>query len=132
MINDFELIVDRISKRDVRYKEEAYDFVMEALSYTQKKFKSNKHVSGEQLLIGIKELLLSSYGPMAITVLRHWGIKKTEDFGNIIFNLVDSHVLSKTQEDNIEIFRNGYDFEEVFNHGYRRQLAKKISRMRSI
>jgi len=79
----------------------------------------------------MKELLINKYGPMTITVLKHWGINNTEDFGNIVFNLVENRVLSKTEDDTIEEFRNGYDFGEVFDYGYRQKLAKKISRMRS-
>ena len=129
---DFETIIQDICIKDRRYKIDAYSFVMEALNYTQRKFKSLKHVTGEQLLVGIGELLLTRYGPMTMTVLNHWGIRTTDDFGNIVFNLVENKVLSKTDEDNLEKFRNFYDFNEVFNHGYRKQLAKKISRMRSI
>jgi uncharacterized repeat protein (TIGR04138 family) len=131
MGNEFEAIVESIYEKDVRYKEDAYVFVMEALAYTQKKFKRSKHVKGEEMLQGMKELLLHKFGPMTITVLEHWGIKSTEDFGNIVFNLVENRVLSKTEDDSIEEFRDGYDFEEVFDSGYRKQLAKKISRMRS-
>ena len=131
MGSEFEAIVESIYERDVRYKEDAYVFVMEALAYTQKKFKRSKHVRGEEMLQGMKELLLHKFGPMTITVLEHWGIKSTEDFGNIVFNLVENRVLSKTEDDSIEEFRDGYDFGEVFESGYRKQLAKKISRMRS-
>ena len=73
---------------------------------------------------------MERFGPMALTVLRYWRIHATEDFGNIVFNLVAKRVLSKTEEDRIEGFRNKYDFEEVFEKGYRSLLAKKISRMR--
>ena len=131
MNSEFETIVENIYEKDVRYREGAYIFVMEALAYTQKKFKRTKHVKGEEMLQGMKELLLHKFGPMTITVLEYWGIKNTEDFGNIVFNLVENRVLSKTEDDSIEEFRDGYDFEEVFDSGYRKQLAKKISRMRS-
>lgn len=131
MNEEFEAIIEEIHEKDVRYKEDAYVFVMEALAYTQKKFKRTKHVKGEEMLQGMKELLMHKFGPMTLTVLKHWGIKSTEDFGNIVFNLVENRVLSKTEEDNIEEFRDGYDFGEVFDSGYRKQLAKKISRMRS-
>lgn len=131
MNEEFETIVEEIYERDVRYKEDAYIFVMEALAYTQKKFKRTKHVKGEEMLQGMKELLLNKFGPMTLTVLEHWGIHSTEDFGNIVFNLVENKVLSKTEDDSIEEFRDGYDFTEVFHAGYRKQLAKKISRMRS-
>ena len=125
-------IIERISDNDFRYKEDAYFFVMEALSYSQQKFKCPKHVTGVELLMGIKDLLLDKFGPLTVPVLRHWGIKSTEDFGHIVFNLVSNQVLSKTDEDNIESFRNGYNFEDVFIQGYRKMLAKKISRMRSM
>jgi len=131
MNNEFEAIVEDIYEKDVRYKEGAYIFVMEALAFTQKKYKRSKHVKGEEMLQGMKELLLNKFGPMTLTVLKHWGINNTEDFGNIVFNLVENRVLSKTEDDNIEEFRDGYDFGEVFESGYRKQLAKKISRMRS-
>ena len=131
MNEEFETIIEDIYEKDVRYREDAYVFVMEALAYTQKKYKRSKHVKGEEMLQGMKELLLNKFGPMTLTVLKHWGIKTTEDFGNIVFNLVENRVLSKTEDDNIEEFRDGYDFGEVFDSGYRKQLAKKISRMRS-
>ena len=131
MSQSFYKIVERICEKDSRYREDAYYFIMEALSFTQKKFKNSKHVSGQEMLDGVKELLLERYGPMAMSILKHWGIRSTEDFGNIVFNLVDNAVLSKTEDDRIEHFQNVYDFEDVFNRGYRKQLAKKISRMRS-
>ena len=131
MNGEFEAIIDDIYERDIRYREDAYIFVMEALAFTQKKYKCTKHVKGEEMLQGMKELLLHKFGPMTLTVLKHWGINNTEDFGNIVFNLVENRVLSKTEDDNIEEFRDGYDFGEVFDSGYRKQLAKKISRMRS-
>ena len=55
-------------------------------------------------------MLIKKFGPMARTVLKFWGIESTEDFGNIIFNLVDNQVLTKTNEDHIDQFRNGFDF----------------------
>ena len=131
MNSEFEAIIEDIYEKDERYREDAYVFVMEALSFTQKKYKRSKHVKSDEMLQGMKELLLKKFGPMTLTVLKHWGIKNTEDFGNIVFNLVENRVLSKTEDDNIEEFRDGYDFGEVFESGYRKQLAKKISRMRS-
>lgn len=131
MGEEFEIIVEDIFKKDSRYKEDSYAFVMEALAYTQKKFKNPKHVTGEELLEGIRELLLHKFGPMALTVLKHWGISSTEDFGYIVFNLVENKVLSKTEEDDINHFRNVFDFDEVFNKSYHKQLFRKISRMRA-
>ena len=132
MNHEFDTIVDRIHSFDTRYHVDAYEFVMEALSYTQRKFRAIKHVTGEELLEGMKELLLDEYGPMTITVLKFWGINSTQDFGHIVFNLVNNSVLSQTQDDTIDTFKDAYDFQEVFDRGYRKQLYKKISRMRVI
>ncbi|MGE0267589.1 MAG: Minf_1886 family protein [Candidatus Omnitrophota bacterium] len=132
METDFNNIIEQICECDSRYKIDAYEFVMEALTYTQKRFKCAKHVSGEDMLKGMKDLLMEKYGPMTLTVLKHWGIQSTEDFGHVVFNLVEKKVLSKTEDDRIEHFRDAYDFQEVFDRGYRKILAKKISRMRSI
>ena len=127
---DFYSIVERICRNDPRYRHEAYGFVMEALTFTQRKYKAVSHVSGEQLLDGLRELLMERFGPLAHTVLNHWRITATEDIGHIVFNLVDFKILTKTDHDHIDHFRNQYDFEEVFVRGYRQKLARKISRMR--
>jgi len=130
MNTKFHRIVENIHARDTRYSTGVYEFIMQALSYSQKKFKKDKNVTAEELLVGIKELLIETFGPMTMTVLKHWGVKNTEDFGNIVFNLVEDKILSRSEEDDIEKFRDGYDFNEVFNLGYRKALHRKISRMK--
>jgi uncharacterized repeat protein (TIGR04138 family) len=130
MHQEFNNIVDGICEKDPRYKREAYEFVMEALTFTQKKFSRVKHVSGVELLQGMRELLEDKFGLMTLTVLSHWGIKRTEDFGRIVFNLVRYKVLSKTDQDSLEDFRHGYDFEEVFGHAYRKRFHRQVSRLR--
>ncbi len=130
MNQEFYDTINSLCEKDERYKKDAYSFVMEALSFAQRKFCCPKHVTGEQLLEGIRELLMHKFGPMTMMVLKHWGIHSTEDFGNVVFNLVQNKLLSKTHEDNIKTFKNRYDFEKVFDRGYRQQLARRISRMR--
>lgn len=112
-INILETI-EHIVKRDARYKIDAYNFVLQALNYTVSKLKKSRHVTGRELLEGIRQYVKEQFGPMARTVLEHWGINFTEDFGNIVFNLVDAKILSKTEEDSIEDFKDGYDFKEAF------------------
>ena len=130
MNEEFYSIVLSVCDQDTRYHPEAYEFVMEALSYSQKKFKKSKHVTGVELLEGIRGLLLKKFGPMALTVLKFWGVKATDDFGNMVFNLVEYKILSKDTQDHYESFKNAYDFEEVFNKGYRKQLARRLKSMR--
>ena len=106
--------IENVVKRDARYKIEAYNFVLEALNYTVRKLKKSRHVTGKELLEGIKQYAKEQFGPMTHTVLGHWGVNSTEDFGHIVFSLVEAKVLSKTEQDCIDDFKNGYDFKKVF------------------
>ena len=120
MNEEFYYIVSQIVTEDPRYHADAYEFVMEALSFAQKKFKHTKHISGPEFLDGMKGLLMKKFGPMTIPVLDYWGIKKTEDFGNIVFNLEQYKIIAKDSQDHYETFKDGYDFQQVFDEGYRK------------
>lgn len=130
MNEEFDQIVLDICQEDPRYHPDAYEFVMEALGFTQKKFKQERHVNGRQYLEGIKALLLRKFGPMTMTILDHWGVKKTEDFGNIVYNLERHKVIAKDQDDHYEAFKDVYDFQKVFDEGYRKELARRLKTMR--
>ncbi len=115
----FNEAMEQILREDPRYDEHAYMFVRDALDHAiKRKSKSSerpgRHVSGAELLDSIRDYALKEFGPMAYTVLKHWGISGSEDFGNIVFNLVDAGILGKTDEDSREDFADGYDFDEVF------------------
>jgi uncharacterized repeat protein (TIGR04138 family) len=116
----FEEAIDQIAAQDPRYDREAYFFLREALDHTQKimgkppKKNEVRHVSGQQLLNGIREYALQQFGPMTMTVLEEWGIKCCLDFGEIVFNMVETKLLAKTEQDSREDFRNGYDFHDAF------------------
>jgi len=110
--------VEKIVEKDPRYKVAAYAFVMLALNYTLSKLDKPRHVSGRELLGGIKEFGLSQYGPMTKTVFDYWGVRTTRDFGEIVFNLVENKLLGKTEEDKLQDFDNAYDFEEEFVKKY--------------
>jgi uncharacterized repeat protein (TIGR04138 family) len=115
---DFISILSQICEHDPRYKLDAYPFILGALNYTMQRLKRKGHVTGKELTEGIRDYALSEYGRMAKTVLEHWGIKVTEDFGNIVFNMVDAGVLGKTPNDNIDDFKNIFDFKSVFEDEY--------------
>jgi uncharacterized repeat protein (TIGR04138 family) len=107
--------IEDIIERDARYSADAYNFVLEALNYTVGRLKQRRHVTGKELLEGIRRYASEQFGPMARTVFEHWGVKTTEDFGFIVFNLVDARILNKTEQDSIEDFKNSYNFEEAFD-----------------
>ena len=75
---------------------------------------SSRHVTGQQLCLGLRALAVERYGLMAKAVLHKWGIYETRDFGNIIFALVDAKLMRTTEEDSIEDFEDVYDFDEAF------------------
>ena len=115
----FEEGLELILARDQRYHRDAYHFLREALDFTQKCIvRENRgtlrHVSGQELLSGIRDFAITQFGPMAITVLEEWGVKRCEDFGEIVFNMVETGMLAKTETDSREDFSNGYVFDEAF------------------
>jgi uncharacterized repeat protein (TIGR04138 family) len=116
---DFHQTLLSICETDPRYDIEAYLFIREALDFTVAMLNKPsegpaKHVSGQELLDGIRDYAKHEFGPMALTVLNRWGVKTTSDFGEIVFNLVDAGLLGKTENDRKEDFDNGYDFFEAF------------------
>ncbi|HMC24735.1 MAG TPA: Minf_1886 family protein [Candidatus Udaeobacter sp.] len=115
----FAEALDSIVKIDPRYERDAYIFLRDALDFTtkqQKKVKgtSVRHVSGPELLEGLRQYALKEFGPMVMTVFGSWGIHSSEDIGNMVFNLIGAGIFGKTEKDSIEDFRNVYDFKEVF------------------
>jgi uncharacterized repeat protein (TIGR04138 family) len=115
MGKDFYVAVRQIIAKDNRYKLDAYEFVMQALWFTQKKLKRQGHVSGKELAGGIRGLALEQFGPMGKAVFNHWGIKGTADFGEIVFNMIEAGVMGKNAEDRREDFNNLYDFEQALD-----------------
>jgi uncharacterized repeat protein (TIGR04138 family) len=118
-----------IVRRDPRYAYEAYEFVFLALHHTQKMLgrkppkgqaeaSPENHVSGRQLLEGIRDLALREFGLMARTVFRCWGIQGTGDFGAIVFNLIEANLMSKTPEDTREDFEAVYNLDEALLQQY--------------
>jgi len=123
--SDFYTVVRDICRQDERYDEEAYAFIREALDFTAKKLSKptsdvpERHVTGRQLLDGIRDHALQEFGPVALTVLKTWGITSTEDVGEIVFNLVNAGVLRRTETDTKADFAAGYDFEDAFAAPFR-------------
>jgi uncharacterized repeat protein (TIGR04138 family) len=115
----FAEALDSIVRSDPRYQRDAYVFLRDALDFTTKQQKKAKgasirHVSGPELLQGLRQYALKEFGPMVMTVFDNWGIHSCEDIGNMVFNLIGAGIFGKTEEDSIDDFKNVYDFKEVF------------------
>ena len=107
------------------YPPEAYLFVRQGLTFTVEKVhektdpQASHHVGGRELCEGLRELALQQWGLLARMVLSRWNITSTMDFGRIVFALVDHDLLQKTEEDQVEDFRQVYDFKAAFDASYR-------------
>jgi uncharacterized repeat protein (TIGR04138 family) len=115
----FAEALESVVGSDPRYQRDGYIFLRDALDFTtkqQKKVKgvSVRHVSGPELLDGVRQYALKEFGPMVMTVFDSWGIRCSEDIGHMVFNLIGAGVFGKTEQDSIEDFKNVYDFEEAF------------------
>jgi len=112
--------LEQILEKDSRYPLEAYKFVSTAVNLISKKIiarrKSarSRHISGLQLLNGMKELLLDRYGCMTIEVLNTWNIHCTDDFGEIVFNLAEVKLLGTSENDSKEDFHDRFNFHNAF------------------
>ncbi len=116
---NFEQAIELIAAKDSRFARDAYVFVREALDFTQKHAGKEarggiRHVSGQELLDGIRQFALQQFGPMVVTVFEEWGVKSCRDFGEIVFNMVEIGLLAKTERDSRDDFQNGYDFTDAF------------------
>lgn len=105
----------KITEKDQRYKADAYEFVMEALRFTQNSLGRKGHVSGRELLDGIRDYGIKEYGPMLKTLLEYWGVKNTDAFGDIVFNMIEEGMFGKENGDSPDDFKNVYDFDSAFD-----------------
>lgn len=128
-------------RRDQRYDFDAYVFVFDALRFGQEKLglgavseasesydeefdeidddlqgddEEERHVTGGELCRAIQRYAIDQYGLLAQSVLNHWGVRTTGDFGEIVFNLIDIGQMRKTDNDRREDFNDVYSFDEAF------------------
>ena len=115
----FEEQIGTARKLDDRYSTDAYFFLRDALDFTVRERRDQsdteeRHVSGPELLDGFRRLAISQYGPMVPTVLEEWGIRKTDDVGEMVFNLIELGAFGKNESDSKSDFEAVYDFHDAF------------------
>lgn len=125
--------IAELLRRDQRYHFDAYLFVFEALRHAQENLgmgaeyfvegrededEPERHVTGQELCEAMRQYAHDQYGYMAKSVLNHWGIKSTSDFGEIVFNLIEIEQMRKTPGDRREDFDDVFDFDEGFRHNF--------------
>lgn len=122
----------KLALKDGRYAPEAFQFLYESLDHAVKLAGrataegTERHVSGQELLAGMRVHALEAFGPLAGHVWRAWGVHETLDWGRIVFLLVEEGLLNRQDADSIEDFRDGFDFDASFQRGYRTQLEPDV------
>jgi uncharacterized repeat protein (TIGR04138 family) len=113
-----EEILDQLRAKNPRYDGKAYLFLLSSLQTVLDGLEQPRHISGRELAGGVRDLALERFGPLARTVLEHWGIHSTEDLGEIVFALVECGILIKQEDDRPEDFQGVFSFEEAFVQSY--------------
>ena len=111
-------VMDRIRLREQRFDEQAYLFVLAALEYQQARLTERRHITGRELALACRDLALERYGVVARLVLDFWGIRQTEDIGDIVFALVDLGLLISQAHDTRDDFVGVFDFDQAFERDY--------------
>ncbi len=125
MTPEIAVFWDSIKPLSGRYPPAAFSFVLEGLRHTVRAVREDdeagepaegesRHISGQELCLGLRDFAIEQYGLLAKTVLLSYGISRTDDFGRIVFILVEAGLMRKTDDDRISDFEHVFDFEEAF------------------
>lgn len=108
-------LFEKVAASDPRYAKEAFWFVRDGVDRAAKAHSPpSHHVTVKELLEALRSLALERYGLAAREQLRSWGITRCEDFGEIVFMLIEPRLFGKRPEDKQEDFSDGYDFASAF------------------
>ena len=111
-------LLDLLRERNPRFDPRSYSFVLDALNSVLNELGEKRHITGAELAEGVRHLAMGRFGPLARTVLEHWGIHSTRDVGSVVFALVEQKILTTQEGDSPEEFADVFDFEEVFERDY--------------
>ena len=121
--------VEQVAGDLAAYPPEAFAFVQQGLAWTVKALHqqrppgASRHVTGQELAEGLRQVASHKWGKLARTVLERWRITGTFDFGRIVYAMIEAGLLAKTDSDVIDHFRDVYDFEQAFEVEYTIELA---------
>jgi len=116
-----------LSRPKLQYHPNAYDFIFEALQQAQEIYacsvdesqeQDEAHVSGQELLEGVRILAIKQFGLMTLTVFKQWGVHSTKDFGKMVFEMIEHGRMRKTEHDRLDDFVDVYDFQQAFDTNY--------------
>jgi len=111
--------LEKIAQEDGRFSPQAIKFVYEGLAYTAKNIVTDqRHVTGQALCDGLKNLAIEKWGRLALTVLNSWNVKNTRDFGEIVYLMIENNLMSTQPTDSIDDFNDVYDFNTIFKDNF--------------
>jgi uncharacterized repeat protein (TIGR04138 family) len=116
-----EDVLARIRARGGQYHERSYLFVLAAIEYLQTRLDARRHVTGAELAWACRDFAREQFGLLAPHVLGHWGVTRTEDFGRIVFTLVEVGLLVTQPGDDVADFEAVYAFADAFGDVYKWQ-----------
>ena len=129
-MNDDPHPIFQLLQTDLRYRLNAYQFVRDSLAYAQEVLPNEEseeenepHLTGQQLCEAIRLFAIDQFGYMSKTVLNNWGIQGTDDFGEIVYNLIDIGMMKKSETDEREHFADVYSFEKAFVEDFQIDVA---------
>jgi len=131
-MRDLRQMVRKLALKDGRFAPDAFEFLFESLEpAVQRAGKgeaqgSDRHITGQELVVGLRQEAQRLFGPLAAHVWRTWGVHRTLDWGHIVFLLVEEGLLNRRDSDSIDDFREGFDFDEFFVENYRFELPAEI------
>jgi uncharacterized repeat protein (TIGR04138 family) len=99
-----------------RFRPDAFFLILKTLEIAQRRRGVPGHISGRTLLEQLRDIVSREYGPMALTVLHHLGLYRSEDVGELVFLMVEKELLRKREEDSLDDFTGVFDFEESFEY----------------
>ncbi len=131
-MRDLRHDIRKLSREDGRFRAEAFVFLFESLEPSVKLAGrddaegTDRHITGQELVAGLRSEAARMFGPLAAQVWRSWGVNSALDWGHIVFLLVNEGLLNRREEDTIEDFREGFDFDQFFVEGYEFVLPAEI------
>ena len=124
----------RVCAQDPRYPPDAYHLLQAGLECAMEKLRENgeeyRHITGAELAEGFRAAALKAFGPLALTLLHRWNIRRTRDIGGMVYNLIEANIYSKTETDRLEDFDDVYDFETAFRKPFLPEAPKRQKKER--
>ena len=121
-----------LARQSGRYQVEAFRFLFESLDEATRLAGKeqaeglDRHLTGQPVLEGLRAHALRVFGPLAPGVWRRWGVHVSLDWGRVVFLLVDAGLLSRRDEDRLDDFREGFDFDATFAEAYAVPLPTEL------